>query len=455
MRIQSLIIIFCLCTNLAVCASPVWAEDSKKLIEAVKREYKAGNYKKAFRLLKKDMDEHPDNGTTHYYMGLVRKQLGQDMPALRELELAARILPAETLDAYVEQAEKYAKTGNLELPEKPQPKDWLTEISNSVTDFFSGQKKPQKIEKKQSTPWQMPDLMAGADEIYRNARKMIKQHSPKHKRKPGYQSWAAQTMSMADIQDLVRKSKVVNKNNWSSHKEGVLSYRQSPRDTPSWDYWIARYKRSFQYILMSHLAKEGEIRPYGAAACIFSLDNKGNLRGHIYASTASAKLNKCLLKTIKELNHSRVLKFPKDAKVTGYNFQMSWNFGKLLRFISYVRAVKAKRLAMIEAQKAKAEALKLKAEKDAKAKLLAKKKLKAKKARERKLALLRKKRAKPDVIKTKVLGQIIPKPKLVAVKAKQLTLKDVPYSESLNTKGGDPFVDIDDQTIMNWPDVNR
>ena len=459
MKFKTTALIISICTILSLNAAASASESSDKLIEQVKAAYKKGEYRKALRLLKKDLDENPYDGTSHFYMGLVRQQLGQDIPALDELELAARLLPAETLDSFAEQAIEQVKEGKQELPETPKPKDWFTQISESVTQLFNGDSQKSGTAK-QSQPWQMPDLMAGVDDMYRQAKRMIKSQTEKPKnRKGGYQSWAATTMSMADIQDLVRKSKVINKESWASHGDGLKSFRQAPANTPAWDYWIARFKRSFQYILMSHLAKEGEVRPYGSAACIFSLDNRGNLRGHIYASTASKRLNSCLIKTIQELNHSRILEFPKNAKITGYNFQMRWQFGKLLRYIAYVRAVKAKRLEMIEAQKAAALEAKIKAEKDAKAKLLAKKKLEEEKARQKRLALLRKKRleAQKPEFKTKVFGEVLPNPKTkpVELKAKALTLADVPFSETIDTGEGDPFSKIDDRTIMNWPDINQ
>lgn len=451
-----ILVLMTFCSVCILAPEPVFAESSEKLIQQAKKEYEAGNFKNALNLLIKDLEQNPDDGTTHYYMGLVRREMGQDLPALKELELAARLLPAETLNSYATQAIAEIEADERKLPEEPK-QDWFKDISDSVTEFFGGKPKGKSSTSSKPTPWQMPDLMAGVDEAFRQTKRMIKGYTQNKKRKPGYYSLQAKTMSMADIQDLVRKSRVVNKDKWASHTDGLKSFRQSPKDSPGWDYWIARFKRSFQYILMSNLAKEGEVRPYGSAACIFSLDNRGNLRGHIYASTASDRLNRCLIKTIRELDHSRILKFPKSAKITGYNFQMSWQFGKLLRYIAYVKAVKAKRLKLIKEQEAKAEAEKLKLEKETKAKLLAKKKEAQRKARLKRIALAKKKREaqKQHVVKTEVEGLILPKPKPIELRAKQLTLKDVPFNEALDTASGDPFSKIDDKTIMNWPDVNR
>ena len=426
------------------------AESDQHLIEKVKAEYEKGDYESAMNLLIKDMKENPDNGTTHYYMGLIKNEMGEDLPALAELELAARLLPAETLSSFTNQAISSVKTGKRKLPEPPKHKEWYEAMADSVNQFFSGT--PAKEGEGGSTQWQMPDMMAGFDDLYRQARRMVRNQDKKKKRKHGgYQSWAATTMSMADIQDLVRKSKVINPDKWASHRDGVQSFRQSPANTPAWDYWISRFTRSFQYILMSHLAKEGEIRPYGSVACIFSIDKSGNLRGHIYASTASARLNRCLIKTIRELNHSRILQFPRNAKITGYNFQMRWDFGKLLRYIAYVRAVKKKQAELLKLQEE--EKARLIARKKAEAEILAREK--AKKAKEKRLALLRKKAREAQtqyVRKADVAGQVL-KPQ--ELKARQLTLKDVPFNETSDTFNGDPFSTIDDRTIMSWPELNR
>ncbi|MCB9469433.1 MAG: hypothetical protein H6677_14245 [Candidatus Obscuribacterales bacterium] len=422
----------------------VQAESDSKLIEKARAEYAKGDYEKAIALLQEDMKNNPEDGTTHFYLGLVKKEMGEDLPALDELELAARLLPAETLAAYTKQALDTAKAGQTKtglktLPLPPKPKDWWQSVQESF-DL--------------SKPFQMPDMMAGFDEMYRQAKKMVKGQDKARKRGGSYQSWAAKTMSMADIQDLVRKSKVINPDRWASHPDGLQSFRQTPPDSPAWDYWINRYKRSFQYILMSHLAKEGEVNPYGSVACIFSIDNKGNLRGHIYASTASQRLNRCLLKTIRELNHSRVLEFPRGAKISGYNFQMKWDFGKLLRFIAYVRAVKKRQAELLAQQEAEA---KLMAKKALEAKLLAQKKKAAALARQKRLALLKKKQALEAQYerKAEVAGLVLPAPKPVELKARQMTLADVPFSENLPEVEGDPFSTIDDATIMRWPDVNR
>ena len=422
----------------------VQAESDSKLIEKARAEYAKGDYEKAIALLQEDMKNNPEDGTTHFYLGLVKKEMGEDLPALDELELAARLLPPETLAAYTKQALDTAKAGQTKtgvktLPLPPKPKDWWQSVQESF-DL--------------SKPFQMPDMMAGFDEMYRQAKKMVKGQDKARKRGGSYQSWAAKTMSMADIQDLVRKSKVINPDRWASHPDGLQSFRQTPPDSPAWDYWINRYKRSFQYILMSHLAKEGEVNPYGSVACIFSIDNKGNLRGHIYASTASQRLNRCLLKTIRELNHSRVLEFPRGAKISGYNFQMKWDFGKLLRFIAYVRAIKKRQAELLAQQEAEA---KLMAKKALEAKLLAQKKKDAALAKQKRLALLKKKQALEAQYerKAEVAGLVLPAPKPVELKARQMTLADVPFSENLPEVEGDPFSSIDDATIMRWPDVNR
>ncbi|HMP53968.1 MAG TPA: hypothetical protein PKD05_20635, partial [Candidatus Melainabacteria bacterium] len=175
---------------------------------------------------------------------------------------------------------------------------------------------------------------------------------------------------------------------------------------------------------------------------------------HIYASTASQRLNRCLLKTIRELNHSRILEFPRGSKITGYNFQMKWDFGKLLRFIAYVRAVKKRQAELVAQQEAEAKLL---AKKALEAKVLALKKKDAALAREKRLALLKEKQALEAQYerKAEVAGMVLPEPKPVELKARQLTLADVPFSEDFKEVDGDPFSTIDDATIMRWPDVNR
>ena len=114
----------------------VQAESESKLIEKVRAEYAKGDYEKAIALLQEDMKNNPEDGTTHFYLGLVKKEMGEDLPALDELELAARLLPAETLAAYTKQAIDTAKAGQTKtgvktLPLPPKPKDWWQSVQES------------------------------------------------------------------------------------------------------------------------------------------------------------------------------------------------------------------------------------------------------------------------------------------------------------------------------------
>lgn len=450
---------------LALASTPPGAlceeESSGKLIRQALKQYRAGNYDKAAAILARDLSAHPEDGMTHYYLGLVKQKLGDDGKALEELELAARFCPPEVIGALTKQVIDESKNELPGIPVIKPPKiDWMTAMGMNVATFF-GAPKP-KVQ-----PETSPDFMAPFDDMMRQGKKWYRQATGKAK-KDGvpYQVWSATSMPLEDMLMLVDKSRAINDRKWASHSDGVVKYRQAPENTPDWDYWIRRYKRAFQYVLIGHLARDAKNQVSGSAACIFSIDNKGNLRGHIYASTGDDTLNNALVKTIRDMNHSRVLVFPSSTKVTGYNFRMTWNYGRLLSYIRYVRAYRA----LVQKQAEAAKLAKLEAEAKAKveAELLKAKKLKEEQAKQKKL-LAEKERARVAAqlvgteFKTEVTGLVLPPTELEAV---ALKLSDAPVKNNKagrvqrspavdRTESDDIFSTIDDKEIMSWPDINR
>jgi hypothetical protein len=297
-----------------------------------------------------DLKEHPDDSKTHYYLGLALKKQGLDMSALKELEMAARLAPPEMISAFAE--EKLEGLDNAKSPllraAPNKPKDWFAQMTSSVTDFIGLTKpetnKPTNSEKPTtSANFEIPDLFGSMKDAIRSGKKMIKTASgasssqssqSSHSRRT---SGPAEIMHMDEMLDLVEKSKTMNVPAWASHAEGLTVYSQAPENTPEWDYWIARFKRSIQHVLLKRLNAESTNQVRGAAAAIFSIDRKGNLHGSIYASTADSVLNKCLVGAIRDLNHSRILAFPANSNITGWNFQMTWNFGKMLAYVRNYR----------------------------------------------------------------------------------------------------------------------
>ena len=118
----------------------------------------------------------------------------------------------------------------------------------------------------------------------------------------------------------------------------MIEFNQAPEFTPEWDQWIIRFKRSIHVLLLKHLARDATNETGGHAGVIFSLDDRGHLRGTIYQSTADDTVNQTLMKTIKDLDGSSVLKFPSSTHITGWNFRMQWDFKDLLTVVNNYRA---------------------------------------------------------------------------------------------------------------------
>ena len=432
--------------------------DSKTAVKMALKAYKAGKFGEAANLLLTDLKEHPDDSKTHYYLGLALKKQGYDMSALKELEMAARLAPPEMITSFAQ--EKLEGLDKPVLPAAPaKPKDWFAQMTSSVTDFM-GLTKPttSKPEEKPATlaAFEMPDLFGSMKDAIRNGKKMIKGASSggqeSSRRRTG---GPAEIMHMGEMLDLVEKSKSINVPAWASHAEGLTVYHQAPENIPEWDYWIARFKRSIQHVLLKRLNAESTDQVRGAAAAIFSVDRKGNLHGSIYATTADSILNKCLVEAIRDLNHSRILAFPANSNISGWNFQMTWNFGKMLAYVHNYREQAKQREAINELTallaadtQLKAKILKAKNERELKAKM---KKL----AKQKELATKAKLIEQTREIKAEVEGHIMTKPTVKELRAVTLELNDLNTTPGAPIPEGDPFASIDDNKILSWPDLNR
>jgi tetratricopeptide (TPR) repeat protein len=472
--------------------------DPKAVVDQALKAYEGGHYGDAVALLAADLQNNPNDGQVHYYLGLALKKQGYDMSALHELEKAARLCPPAMIKRFADE-----QIGNLDEPEPIEGKpaaapaannDWFGGLTNSLSQMFGGKPAtapangtgsgsgpgagagttggaapaPTRVASVPSAGQfsfpGMPDFMGQLQDAVKQGKKMLRQ--AKDKGVAGVRTpvdfsrgrvGEAEIMHMDDMQDLVEKSHAIGVKDWGSNPEGLTAFLQAPESTPEWDYWIGRFKRSFQHVLMRRLNAEAANQVRGAAACIFSVDRDGNLRGQIYASTADPALNKCLVEAIRDLNHSRILRFPSTSRITGWNFQMSWNFGVYMAIVKSYRQ-ELQREATIQALlKLVKEDASIKAtikageEKRAKAKRLA-----AEKALNAKLSAKLKAIPVPPVAKAEVSGHIVVKPAERELRAVALELKDLsPVAPDASKPNEDPFANINDQTINSWPDLNR
>lgn len=429
-------------------------------IQAAIKEYRAGNVESAAALLQEELQKNPGDGISHYYLGLLKQHIGDDAGALDQLEWAARLCPPEILTSLTKQV---ADGKGATLPKVPTvitPKaDWFGTLGNSLGQMFAKEKPTAKVTSSGDIEMPPPVFFNSIDDIWKQGRNMVRQGVDKAKDIQGkkeYKSWAANVMPMDDMMDLVDKSKGINATKWASHSDGLTKFRQTPENTPAWDAWIARFYRSFQHVLTANLAQDAKNQVTGRAACICSVDKRGNLRGHIYASTGDGVLNKALLKTIQTLNHSRILEFPPESKVTGWNFRMTWNFGQILGYIRVYRARQAmiEKAAQEEIIRKQTEALllaKKKADLDAKA-------AKLKALREKQIARAKARLLELQQVKTDVSGIVLPAAKPLELNAVAMSLSDPKLQKQKLSPANanyDPFANISDREIMSWPNLNK
>ncbi|HIA50829.1 MAG TPA: hypothetical protein EYN91_01895 [Candidatus Melainabacteria bacterium] len=171
------------------------------------------------------------------------------------------------------------------------------------------------------------------------------------------------------------------------------------------------------------------------------------MRGCIFATTSNDNLNRCLLETIRDLNGSRILKFPANPPIEGWNFTMSWDFRRMLAIVKARREAREKMLAMQNAKED--EFTKLSTD----ASLLAQKVLEEAKAEQQRLRLA--KLEESLVRKTEVSAMIVQPAKPVELRATALKLSDVLMNNKFKRGKGDAFKNIDDRQIMSWPDISN
>lgn len=456
----------------SVCAQP-----SDLMRQAIDL-YSQGRLEEAAALMQKDLRDNPENGVAHEYMGKILEKQGYDKQALQEFEMAFRLVPQGVVDAGIKtasQAMSGKPSGAVSQPKNANPSsNWFENTWNNVVDnttkFFGGTPAPRPTTSSNSTPgsfdlnrdpteqmpfWlplAMPDLAKNIKKMWKEGRKKVMSmvHKNQGQNTPG--GWHPyKSISMAELEDIIEKCQNMNTEKWASHPDRVRQFSAVPPDNREWDFWISRYRRAFQFILLHHLEEYAKDETRGATSIAFSVDKNGKLRGCIFATTSNDNLNRCLLETIQDLNGSRILKFPANSPIEGWNFTMSWDFRRMLAIVKARREFQKQQLALQRAQTDVA------AKNSIEALLLAEKKLTEARAEEE--SLLLEKVQKPELIrKQEVSAVIVQAPKPVELKAVALKLSDVLMNKNINpkkAKGSDVFKNIDDRQIMSWPDVSN
>lgn len=448
---------------------PALAQPSDVMRQAIDL-YSQGRLEEAAQLLQRDLREHPDSGIAHQYMGKILEKQGYDKQALQEFETAFRLIPQGVVDAGIKTAVQGAsgKTSTASQSQKPGT-NWFESMWNNAVDsttrFFGGTPAPrQTTTTGSSTPFNlesdptsampfwlpiaMPNLAQNIKKFYKDSRKRIINMVHKNSQQNTPSGWHPyKSISMADLEDIIEKCQKMDTEKWASHEDRVRMYPSTPPDSREWDFWISRYRRAFQFILLHHLEEYAKDETRGATSIAFSVDKNGRLRGCIFATTSNDNLNRCLLETIRDLNGSRILKFPANPPIDGWNFTMSWDFRRMLAIVKARREAREKMLAMQNAKED--EFTKLSTD----ASLLAQKVLEEGKAEQQRLRLA--KLEESLVRKTEVSAMIVQPAKPVELRATALKLSDVLMNNKFKRGKGDAFKNIDDRQIMSWPDISN
>lgn len=435
---------------------PAGAYDpNDKLLKQALQLYNQGHVDRAIPLFLQDLKDNPNNGTAHYYLGMALKEQGADANAINELELAAKFLPA----GVTKNLAKKALLGGFEedpLPEpvplggtKPAPappQNWFSPIIN----FFQPPPKPVVAPTAPAPAATTPSFPAMPDlgdawhdtkHWFRSQGKALRNIGKKPSDARQTANGEPDVIPMGEMLNLADDSRKLSAQKQSHPGSPVVVFEQAPENSREWDAWISRFRRTFDSQVFRHIFKDAKDEKTGTASVIFSVDRQGHLRGAVYSATADDTMQQTLLKAIRELDKSYVLAFPPDSRISGWNFRMTWNFGKALTFVSRVREHRAKLAAERKMITIDTNALIKKAKQDqlaAQAKKLAEDK---KRIAKTKLAV---RVPPPPVIKTDVNAQLI---KPVELKASALKLSDMPVLP----KSAVPLTadDMDDFNILN------
>jgi tetratricopeptide (TPR) repeat protein len=430
-------------------------EQQDKLLKEAVQFYNAGQVDRAIPLFLQDLKENPNNGTAHYYLGVALKKAGADANAISELEMAAKLLPAGVTQTLAKQALHAGFEEDVVVPPAPSakttapaPQNWFS----SVLSFFQPPAPAPTAPKPIVTPSfpSMPDLMQPVGDAWKDTRRWIRKQSnlvgigkkPSTTRDNG--SGEPDVIPMGEMLGLAEDSRSLNPRS-QSHSSGVVRFSQAPENSAEWDLWIRKFRKTFDAQVFRHMFKDAKNEKTGIASVIFSVDRDGHLRGCVYTATADDTMQQCLLKAIRELDKSYVLAFPPGSGVSGWNFRMTWNFGKALTFVRMVREQRAKEAARPTFVKIDLNAI-IKAKQQEQLAAQAKKLADKKKAdlQKTKLAV---RVPPPPVVKVGVSAQLIPKPKPVELKAVPLKLSDMPALPKASVRLTTD--DMDDFNILN------
>jgi tetratricopeptide (TPR) repeat protein len=433
-------------------------EQEDKLLKEALHLYNLGQVDRAIPLFLQDLKENPNNGMAHYYLGMALKKGGADANAINELEMAAKLLPSGITQSLAKKAlhGAFEEDPVASPPATPTvkavpaaPQNWFSSIYN----FFQPPPPAPAVTKPvfvtPSFP-SMPDLINPFGDALKDTKHWIRNQSKALRgigKKPAEKSAnPGQTASgepdvipMGEMLNLADDSKKLNPRS-QSHSSGVVVFEQAPENSPEWDQWIRRFRRTFDAQVFRHMFKDAKDEKTGTASVIFSVDHEGHLRGCVYTATADDTMQQTLLKAIREMDKSYVLAFPADSRISGWNFRMTWNFGKALTLVRLVREQRAKLAAKPKYVEINTD-------------ILIKMKQQQLTAQAKKLAADKKRLAKtkiavrvppPPVIKTDVNAQLV---KPVELQATPLKLSDMPALPK--TAARLTTDDVDDFNILN------
>ncbi|HEY9777066.1 MAG TPA: tetratricopeptide repeat protein [Planktothrix sp.] len=429
--------------------------------------YNTGHSDRAVELLTQVVKESQDNGTAHYYLGQALKKMGQSESAATQLELAAKICPPALLQSLAKQALDAAdgKPSN-QTPGPFGMPNLFGGFASGMMQFLPGDKKHSgtgtQLEKQDDSAFDLfhPDIFTPLKDSLKRGKQWVRERvaaaNIQLPQMPGV-NMQGKVVSMGSLMSMVDRS---GASKWQSNPDGVVKFYQAPENSVEWDNWISAFRRNFKIILMRHLYREAGSEFGGVSKVVFSVDNKGNLRGRIVESSGDDVLNKCLIETIQALDHSPVLTFPPKSHCTGWNFSTAWDFAKPMAFVKYWKQWEKQKE---DAQKA-AQAAQV-AQLETQARLKEQQKQKELKAKIAKLNE-RKKRLAAMAVKQDVSGQILPKAKPIELKAKALTWKDAPVGKDGRVPDGLGGMSVQDYnalvhgedsdfSFMKRPELNR
>jgi hypothetical protein len=135
------------------------------------------------------------------------------------------------------------------------------------------------------------------------------------------------SQSVEAINNLAGQQSTNRERATDSSRDGVQVFKAAPESGGGmkllWDRWIEEYRIGFNTVLAQQMRG---VPLSGRTKMVFSVDKDRHLRGRILETDAPVFVTDNLLATTRSLDGAKLLQFPGGSEIPGFNFTMSYTY---------------------------------------------------------------------------------------------------------------------------------